>query len=214
MDPQDRPDHDTKGTLRADEQLMQRWAGGGSGTWPRRRKRAVGQHHGESKHHVLDASVATRLLARGSRGDQPPDRGAGQGARVVSERQSSRVELLLERVAVDPRLAAARQIRFIDLQHPVERAHVEHELAGGGRQGAADAASTAHRRHRHPLRGGPTQNRRELLTTRRPRDQHPRRRLAVPDFHHREWPQVPHRALVDRGGPDQLLELRPHCFAA
>src|SRR5439155_26069540 len=42
VDPQDRPDHDTKGTLRADEQLMQRWAGGGSGTWPRRRKRAVG----------------------------------------------------------------------------------------------------------------------------------------------------------------------------
>ena len=132
----------------------------------------------------------------------------------MPERQFPRVELLLERVAVDPRLAAAGQVRFVNFQHSVERAHVEHELARGGRQRAADAASAAHRRDRHPPRSGPTQDRRELLTTRRPRNQHPRRRVAVAHFHHREWPQVAHRTLVDGCGADQLLEVRPHRFAA
>ena len=149
MHAEDSSDHNSQCSFGADEQLMQRGSGRRPGTWPGRRKSAVGENGGKSEHHVFDASVAARFLARGSRGDQPTDRCARQRARVVAKRQAARVELLLQDVAVDPRLAPAGEVRLVDLEHAIERAHVEDELSGGRRKGPAHAASTPHRRDRH-----------------------------------------------------------------
>src|SRR5207245_11307294 len=139
-------------------------------SWSPRRDRSGRAHHREADDHVLDAAVTARLLARGARRDQPADGRARKRARVVTQRQAARVELLLEGVAVDTRLAAANQVGLVDLGNTVEGGHVEHDLARPRQEGAAHAASTTRRRDRDVVRASPAADRSELATTCRPRN--------------------------------------------
>src|SRR5207245_6233838 len=170
MDPKDGAEHDPEPAFAADEQLVQGGADGRSWAWSRRRERSVREHHREADDHVLDAAVTARLLARGARRDQPADGRARKRARVVTQRQAARVELLLEGVAVDTRLAPSNQVGLVDLGNTVEGGHVEHDLARRRRTGAANAASTTHRRDRDVVRARPAEDRSDLVTTCRPRN--------------------------------------------
>src|SRR5207247_9077922 len=101
---------------------------------------------------------AARLLARGTRGDQAADGRPGQRARVVAEGQATGVELLLERVPVDARFAAADEVGLVDLEDAVESGHVDRDLACLGRHSAADPCCPTHRRDGYIVRGGPAQD--------------------------------------------------------
>ena len=189
---------------------MKRGPRGRARTGPRRGKRSVREDHRQPDQHVLDASVAARLLAGGSRRDEPPHGGSGQRARIVPERQTARVELLLESESVDPGLAATDEVGFVNVEDAVERAHVHHHLAGGRRQRTAHPAACAHRRHRYVVGGRPAEHAGDLITSRRAHDQDLRRSLAGAFIHDRERPQVADRPFVDCGRAHDLLELSSH----
>src|SRR5205085_4734392 len=97
---------------------------GGSRARPRCRKRPISEDHRKTEHHVFDASVPTRFLTRRSRRDESAKCRPGQRARVVAEGETARVELLLQCIAVDTRLALADEVCFVDLEHAIERPHV------------------------------------------------------------------------------------------
>ena len=64
MQPQIRSEDDPERALSAEPELMKRRSDGGAWARPRGREGAVGQHDSKALDHVLDAAVATRLLAR------------------------------------------------------------------------------------------------------------------------------------------------------
>src|SRR5207302_6578972 len=91
----------------------------------------------------------------------------------MAERQPACVELLLQRVAVDTRLASAHEVGLVDLEDAVKGAHVEDQLAGHRRERSAYSAASPHRRDRDVVGGGQAQHRGDLFPARRSDDEHP-----------------------------------------
>src|SRR5438132_11358282 len=134
----------------------------------------------------------------------------------MAERQPACVELLLQPVAVDTRLASAHEVGLVDLKDAVKGAHVEDQLAGHRRERSAYSAASPHRRDRYVVGGCQAQHSGDLLATYGTDDEHTGRCLAGTLVHDRERPQVADRALINRCRAHDLLELAPHwpCLAA
>src|SRR5258705_2977356 len=122
------------------------------------------------------------------------------------------VAVLLEHEPVDAGFACTCEIGLVQAEDPVEPAHVEHQLAGARRQGAAYARGATHGRDRNAIGTRPAHDRDDLLATGRPRNQDLRALRAVALLHEPERPQVTHLALVERGGADDFLDLGSHWF--
>ena len=196
MDAQNCAEHHAKRALRSQPQLVESRTH--SRPWPRpwRGERAVGQHHRQAQHHVLDAAVATGLLARGPCRDEAADGRPRQRAREVPQRQAALVQLLLQHHSVHAGLTRAGQVDLIQSQNAIEASHVEHELARSWCERAAHARGAAHRGDRDRVRAGPPKDGDHLLAAGRAGDQHPGTLRTVTFLHETERPEVSHRPLV------------------
>ena len=132
----------------------------------------------------------------------------------MAQRQASRVQLLLELVSVDARLASHDEVGLIDLEHAVESRHVEHEVAFGRTDRAAHPGPTAHRSDRDVILRGPAHHGRQLLSPRWPDHVDRRACLARAVIHHGQRPEVAHRSRVDCLRPGYLLQLGSAHFDA
>ena len=111
---------------------------------------AVGQGHLEAHHHVLDLSVARRVLPRPPARQPSAHRGQVHRLRPVPEGGALAAQGRLQVGPEGPRPDLGEQRGRVDVGDPGHRAHVEGHAAEHGDAGAAHARSPGRRCDRHP----------------------------------------------------------------
>ena len=124
--------------------------------------RAVGQHHFEPAHHVLDLPVARRPLAGGTTGDPSADGGDVDGLREVPGRVAALGEPRFQHAAHHAGLHRDQRRVVVQADDGVEAGEVEDHAAGHRHGATTHAGARARGCHGHALSGAHRQERGHL----------------------------------------------------
>ncbi len=158
-------DH-AEGALGAEEQLAQVGAGGGGGGAAEVEHAGRGDHP-QAAHHVVEPSVAGRVLAGGAGGREAADGGETEALRIVAEFEAALGEQGLGGRAGETGAEEGLAGGLVEVEELVEPAQVERD-DGGERpalrvQSADDAGAAAERHDGDPALGADREQRGDLV---------------------------------------------------